>query len=201
MKLYILDETFELDNNIDSIEKIFDSIRDAVEDTEYNFSYIIADGEEVHNDFEIYIEDNIRTINEIKIVMLTMKEIVRENLVTINDYVERVTPLIKDLSNKFYEDPTSEDWTQLSELLEAISFIFDTLESIDSMSNLNEIISNYETWNEYVKEVKSLNEILRDLNSYINNKETVLIGNLLSNQTIPVFENMKQKLVSLLKVK
>lgn len=194
MKLYILDKTFELDGDAESVEKIFDHIRDAIADTEYNFSHIIVDGEEIHNDFEIYIEDNIKNIDEIKVVMLTVKEIVRENLLTIDEYIKRATPLINDLSDKFYREPTSEDWTQLSELLGAISFIFETLESIDSMNNLNEIVSNYEVWNEYAREVKSLNEILIDLNSAIENKDTVLIGDLLSYEIIPVFENMKEKL-------
>ena len=94
MKLFILDEVFELENKVKSVEEIFDYIKQALEETEYHFSYMIIDGEEIHDEFELYIEDNIRFIEEIKVIMLTTKDIVKDNLLTISEYVERAIPII-----------------------------------------------------------------------------------------------------------
>lgn len=199
MKLFILEETFELENNIGSVEKIFDYIKQALDETEYNFSYMIIDGEEIYDEFEIYLEDNIKFIEEVKVIMLTTKEVVRDNLITIYEYVGGGIPLISSLADKFYREPEKDDWNQLGELFEGIGFIFHTLESVDSMENLNEIVSNYEVWNEYVSEVKSLNEVINELNSAVENKDTVLIGDLLSYEIVPVLEKMKEKLHVLVK--
>lgn len=194
MKLYILKETFELDNKKESIEQIFDYIKQAIEETEYNFSYMIVDGEEVHDEFEIYLEDNIKSIDDIKVVMLTMKEMIADSLQTIHEYVEGSIPIINDLGDGFYKQPNSEDWEQIKDLFEGIGFIFDTLQNIDNMKNLNEVVTSYEVWNEYAVEVKSLAGILNELNSAMENGNTALIGDLLSNKIVPVFEKMRTKL-------
>lgn len=199
MKLFILDETFELENNIGSVEEIFDYIKQALEETEYNFSYMIVDGEEIHDEFEIYLEDNIKFIEEVKIVMLTTKDMVRDNLLTIYEYVGGAIPIINSLADKFYREPSVDDWNQISGLFEGIGFIFHTLESVDSMGNLNEIVPDYEVWNEYVKEVKSLEDILKELEAGIKNSDTVLTGDLLSYEIVPIFEKMKEKLDTLVK--
>lgn len=199
MKLFILEETFELENKIGSIEEIFDYIKQALDETEYNFSYMIVDGEEVYDEFEIYLEDKIKDIDEIKVVMLSTKDMVRENLITIDNYVERAIPIITSLSSKFHKQPDSDDWDQINGLLEGIGFIFHTLESVDCMENLNEIVSDHKVWNEYVKEVKSLEDTLKELESSMKNNDTALIGDLLSKDIVPTFEKMKEKLGALVK--
>lgn len=194
MKLYILDETFELENKMESIETIFDYIKQALDETEYNFSYMIVDGEEIHDEFEFYLEDNIKFIEEVKVIMLSTKDMIKDNLSTIDEYLERAIPIINNLADKFYREPNVEDWDQIGDLTEGIGFIFHSLESIDSMENLNDILPNYQVWNEYVREAKSISEVLEELNSAMENGDTVLVGDLLSYEIVPVFENMKEKL-------
>lgn len=194
MKVFILDKEFELENKIESVEKIFDRIKDVLEETEYNFSYFIADGEEIHNEFEIYLEDNIKSISELRVVMLSTKDIVLENLVTIDEYLDRAIPIINDLADSFNRGADADDWNHISELFEGIGFILYTLESIDTMQNTDEIVSNYSVWNEYVSEVKSLEEMLKKLNTAVEDKNETLISELLTLQIIPAFKGMKEKL-------
>ena len=197
MKLFILDKTFELENKIESVETIFDNIKQALEETEYNFSYMIVDGEEVHNEFELYLEDNIKSVDEVKVVMLSTKEVIRENLVTIDEYVESAIPIISNLADRFHKGSDSDDWDQISELFEGIGFIFYTLESIDTMENTDEIVPNYSAWNGYVSEVRTLEEILKELNIAVENKDEVSISELLTSKVVPIFEKIKVKLESL----
>lgn len=194
MKFLILDKTFELENNIESVEEIFDCIKEALEETEYNFSYLIIDGEEIHNDFEIYLEDNIKSIGEVKAVMLSTKELTRANLINIDEYIERAIPIITKLADEFYKYVDSDDWNQVNELLEVIDFIFHTFESIDNMENLNEIVSDYKVWNEYANEVKSIEDVVKSLNSGLENNDKELVGKLLSSKVVPIFRNMKMKM-------
>ncbi len=163
MKLYILEEEFDLDNNIESIEEIFDYIKQALEETDYNFSYMRIDGEDIYDEFEIFLEDNIKSIKKVETIMLTTKEIIINNLLTINEYVEGAVPIINSLANNFYEKPESGDWKQLTQLTEGIGFILHTFENINTMENLNEIIDNYKVWNNYSKQVKLLDETVKKL--------------------------------------
>lgn len=199
MKLFILEETFELENKTESVEEIFNYIKQALDETDYNFSYMIVDGEEIYDEFEFYLEDNIKFIEEVKVVMLSTKDLILDNLLTIHDYLDGAIPILDKLSDSFYKEPTSEDWQLLNDLFEGIGFIFHTLYSIDEMENLNEILPNYEIWNEYVDETKSLDDVLKELESGMNNGDTVLIGDLLSYEIAHRFEKMKEKLESLVK--
>ena len=194
MKFLILDKTFELENNIESVEEIFDCIKEALEETEYNFSYLIIDGEEIHNDFELYLEDNIKSIGEVKAVMISTKNLIRANLINIDEYIERAIPIITKLADRFYKDVDSDDWSQVSELLEVIGFILHTFEGIDNMDNLNEIVSDYKVWNEYANEVKSIEYIVKSLNSSLEKNDKELVGKLLSSKVVPIFKNMNMKL-------
>ncbi len=167
MKLFILDETFELENKIESVETIF---------------------------------DNIKSVDEVKVVMLSTKAVIRENLVTIDEYVERAIPTMNNLADRFQKGADLDDWDHISELFEGIGFIFYTLESIDTMGNLDEIVPNYSAWNGYVLEVKSLEEVLKELNIAVENKDETSISELLTSKVVPVFEKIKRKLESLVSI-
>lgn len=199
MKLYILEEEFDLDNNIESIEEIFDYIKQALEETDYNFSYMRIDGEDIYDEFEIFLEDNIKSIKKVETIMLTTKEIIINNLLTINEYVEGAVPIINSLANNFYEKPESGDWKQLTQLTEGIGFILHTFENINTMENLNEIIDNYKVWNNYSKQVKLLDETVKKLTLATENKDNTLISKLLTNEIIPIFKKIKEKLDILVK--
>lgn len=199
MKLYILEEEFDLDNNIESIEEIFDYIKQALEETDYNFSYMRIDGEDIYDEFEIFLEDNIKSIKKVETIMLTTKEIIINNLLTINEYVEGAVPIINSLANNFYEKPESGDWKQLTQLTEGIGFILHTFENINTMENLNEIIDNYKVWNNYSKQVKLLDETVKKLTLATENKDNILISKLLTNEIIPIFKKIKEKLDILVK--
>lgn len=201
MKLFILEEEFTLPKEISSIEVIFEYIKQALEETENNFSHMIIDDVEVYDEFEIYIEDNIGDIEKVEVVMLTLKEMIVDNLSTIEAYVRGAVPIIKDLSNRFKKGPGEKELVEVSELIEGIGFIFHTVSNIDSVENLNEMISDYQIWNKYVREVKSLEKILENLELGIKNTDNNLVADMLLQEIVPIFENIEEKLRVLLDIK
>ena len=198
MKLYILNETFELGNTEESIEQVFEYIRQAIEETEYNFSYMIVDGEEIYDEFEIYLEDNLKSIKEVKVAMLTNKEIVTDNLYNINNYLKSAIPIMNDLSNNFYKEPSAENWKQASNLMEEISYIIYIRESIDDMGGLSELVSNYYAWNDYTIQVGKLNCVPEEFRLALENVDTDKIGDMISSKVVTAFEKMHTKLEALL---
>lgn len=198
MKLYILDETFELGNTQESIEQVFEYIKQAIEETEFNFSYMIVDGEEIYDEFEMYLEENLDTIHEVKIQMLTNKEIVTDNLNDINNYVKAVLPMMKTLSDNFYNEPDAENFEQASNLIEEVTYIKYIRESIDDMGSLSELVCNYYAWNDYTVQVGKLNNVAEQFRIALENVDTDKIGDIISSQIAPAFEIMHDKLETLL---
>ena len=198
MKLYILNETFELGNTEESIEQVFEYIRQAIEETEYNFSYMIVDGEEVDDEFEIYLEDNLNSIKEVKIVMMTNKEIVEVSLCNINNFLKSVIPVMKTLSDNFYKDPSAEDWELASNLVEEVRYIIYIRESMDDTGSLSALISNYYAWNDYKTQVSTLNNITEEFRLALEQVDTDKIGDMIASEIIPAFEKMNIQLDVLL---
>lgn len=194
MKVFILDETFELENKLESVEEVFDYIKQALDETEYNFNYMIVDGAEVHNEFEIFLEENIENIKEITIVMKTTEEVVKDSFNKISVYLEQVAPIIGKLAHNFRVQPEESDLQFLKELFEGIEFIFQTRESIDYIENSNEIISDQITWNDYIKYVKALNVLVQELKQSVASNNMNQLSESLSNKLIPLFKDMKIKL-------
>ena len=198
MKLYILNETFELGNTEESIEQVFEYIRQAIEETEYNFSYMIVDGEEVDDEFEIYREDNLNSIKEVKIVMMTNKEIVEVSLCNINNFLKSVIPVMKTLSDNFYKEPSAEDWELASNLVEEVRYIIYIRESMDDTGSLSALISNYYAWNDYKTQVSTLNNITEEFRLALEQVDTDKIGDMIASEIIPAFEKMNIQLDVLL---
>lgn len=198
MKLFILNETFELGNTEESIEQVFEYIRQAIDETEYNFSYMVIDGEEIYDEFEIYIEENLKSIKEIKVKMLTNKEITTDNLENINNYLKAVIPMMETLSDNFYNKPDAKNWEQASNLVEEVRYIRYIRETIDDMGSLSELVSNYYAWNEFATQVGKLNIIPEQYRLALENVDTEKIGDIISTQIKPAFEIMHDKLEVLL---
>ncbi|KNF09642.1 hypothetical protein CLPU_2c00930 [Gottschalkia purinilytica] len=197
MRLYILDKEFEINNDRNAFIQIANIVEDVTKGTEYKFGHMIIDGEIIYN-YQEYIEDNIKKIEEIKIATRTMKELVKEILISINEYVSRAIPEINKLSSEFYRETSEESWTKLSQLFEGVNFMVESFKSIEDVGNLNDIISDYEIWNEYVKEIYSLNEVITKIKILMESNDVTSIGDILSHEIVTIFENMKEKLEKLI---
>ena len=161
------------------------------------FSHLIIDGLEVYNDFYDYFLDNIKNIQEVKVVTRTVKEAFEEILLSTIDYLERAIPEIEVLSNEFYKTPSRESWGKLGDLIEGIKWIMDTFMIIDSDFDLKNIVNSYEDWNIYAKDIYELSELLKEFEEILENNDFVSTADILSYEIIPLFNNMKEKLEKL----
>ncbi len=199
MKVHILDKTLEYENNIDTIDTIFDEINNIVKNSSKILSYLIVDGIEVYEDFYDYFLDNIKAIEEVKVIALTYEELVNDILISAIKYIRKAQENIEELSNSFYKSPDKESWEDLSDLLGGVSWIINTFASIDKDPRLKEIVLSYESWNLYAQEVFSLQDLLGDFEESLVNNDNVTIADILLYEILPIFEEMEQKLFKLVK--
>lgn len=198
LKIYIEQEIIELDNNRYEIDSILNIIDKKVKESHKVFNFIKIDEVEIYNDYREYFLDNIRNIEKVEVFLVTYKELVRDILISTYDYINRTPDIIESLSDRFYKTPDRDAWSSLNDLLGGISFILNSFNSIDGDRRLKDVIENYEIWNLYAKEVYSLKEILPDFEEALSIEDNITIGDILSYEIVPIFNNIKDKLLKLL---
>ncbi|HSH35688.1 hypothetical protein [Schnuerera sp.] len=198
MKIHILDKILEYENNKNILDTMFNEINDTVRDTNLIFSHLIIDGLEIYDDFYDYFLDNIRNIEKVIVVTKTIKRMSEEILLSTVDYLERAIPEIEILSNEFYKTPSKESWSKLMDLIEGIKWIMDTFAAIDSNEQLKTIVNDYEEWNIYAKDIYELQELLVEFEEILQNSDFVSTADILSYEIIPLFKDMKVKLLKLI---
>lgn len=198
MIIHILDKTLEYENKKDILDTMFKEINDIVSGTNLIFSHLIIDDLEVYDDFYDYFLDNIGNIEEVIVVTKTIKKMSEEILLSTIDYLERAIPEIEILSNEFYKTPSRESWKKLMDLIEGIKWIMDTFAAIDYNEQLKNIVNSYEEWNIYAKYIYELNELIIEFEEVLENSDFVSTADILSYEIIPLFNNMKEKLLKLI---
>lgn len=194
MNICILDKVLSFKNDPEIIEQIFDSINEEIQKEDLQFSHLIIDGEEIYENFDSYIIGNIENIVKIEVVAISLAQMVKESIISTEQYAKNAIPIISKLSEEFYQKPKEGTWSQLTDLFEGIQWIIQSITQINSIESSNDIVSNYGVWSEYVQEMSKLNYILSELESAILNNDNILIGDMLMYEIIPVFENMVEKL-------
>lgn len=194
MYIHIKEYVFEFKNDSKSIGKLFNNINEHLHEEELHFSYLVIDGEEIYENFDRYMIENIKNINKIEVVALTLLEMVNESILSIEQYAKNAIPIINKIAEEFYQKPKDDTWSQLTDLFEGVQWIIQSLVQINSIENSNDIVSDYEIWNEYVQEVTKFSEVIPELENAVLNNDNVLIGDMLLYEVVPVFKTMVEKL-------
>lgn len=200
LKIYIEDQVLESRNDIKEIDNIFSEIDNIINKSSKILSYMIIDNFEVYQDFYDYFLENIRVIQEVKVIALTYKELVHDILISAFEYIKRVPEKIEELANKFYKNSERQTWNDLNDLLGGITWIINTFFSIDQDKRLKDVVSNYKSWNLYAKEIFALKEILPDLEIALENNDNVTIADILLYEILPIFNEIGERLLELVKM-
>lgn len=200
MKIHIENKILEFENSAKEIDNILSEIDNIINQSSRILSHMIIDGFEVYHDFYDYFLDNIKVIEEVKIITLTYKELIQDILVSTVEYIGRIPENIEELSNNFYKNPNGQSWEGLNDLLGGISWIINTFSSIDQDKRLNDVVSSYESWNLYAKEIFSLQEILTDFDEALENNDNITIADILLYEILPIFNKMEERLLELVKM-
>ena len=197
MKIHILDKVLEYENNKDILDDIFNEINSIISDKNLVFSHLTIDGIDIYEDHYDYFLDNIKLIEEVKVVAKTVKEISQEIILSTIDYIERAMPEIEILADEFYKQPSRESWQRLTELIGGIKWIIDSFVIIDNNPELKDIVNGYEEWNLYAKDIHEFRELMGEFEEILGNNDLVSIADILSYEIVPLFKGMQEKLEKL----
>ncbi|PAD83195.1 hypothetical protein CHH57_10980, partial [Niallia circulans] len=137
-----------------------------------------------YSDFEEQIMEQINTIEKIELVTKTIDEFINDLTVSLNQYSNRAIPIIKQLTEQFYQSPTEEAWGLLQDLLEGLNWVYSTIKSMGN-TELNE-------YKENLLNVANHFEVeLPNLLDAIENHDYILIGDIISYEILPQFESIE----------
>lgn len=184
MYVQLLEKEFSVDNNEQGIQQLIDTINETLVEKNVYFSHMVVDGEEVFDDPAEYIFNNIEKVQQIYIKVKTIKQFVNNVMVSLNTYTERAIPEIQRLVDQFYQNPSSESWATLEQLLEGIEWIYQTIKNIDRANK-----TQYK-WGEYLKVAATFEVELPNLMDAIENKDTILIADIIQYEILPQFQKV-----------
>ncbi|MBP1925714.1 methionine synthase II (cobalamin-independent) [Sedimentibacter acidaminivorans] len=194
MYIQIQNKILEFENKLEITQQILNSIDELLKKENLQFSHLIIDGEVIYDDFYNYINENIKNIEKVEVVVLTLDEMIKEMILSSYNYVKNAIPIINKLAEKFYQRPSENTWSELSDLFEGIQWIMESQTQINSINNLDTVVNDYDIWNEYVQEISKLHNIIPELENAILGKDNILIGDITLYEIVPVFEAMLKKL-------
>lgn len=200
MRLIINKKNIEFENDIREVKPLLAVIIQVLEEDKLDLSHLVVDGVAVYQDYEDYLSGQIEIITEIEVITLELKPLIEEILNSANDYISNARGLLKPLAEAYYQSPGTDDWKRLAELFEGLGWLLDTMNRIDQIDQLHLYILNYDIWNEYVQTLKGLNTQIAELEQAMLNKDSVLIGDLILYEILPIFETAEEKLRFLVSV-
>lgn len=194
MKIYVLNKVLEYENNKESINIILEKLKKIVEKSNCVLSHLEIDGQDVYDDFYKYFSNNIDDIKEVKVVTKTIRDLEKGMLQEVGEYFEEIIPEVEELSYEFFKGPTRKTFIKLIELFEKIKWIIDIFDLIDSSDEIEYIVDSYEVWNLYARDIYSLQEIVEDFRGVFAEDELIFIPEILCDEIVPLFRDMKDKL-------
>lgn len=187
MKLTFFEQTIEVENTMAKVDQAFASVNEKLAEGEYVFSHLIIDGEPFYDEFEEYIAENVNSIQKIEVVVKTTKEMVNEILLSTENYLQGALPEIEKLVDEFYNNPTEQTWVKYEQLLEGIHWIVSAISAVDQTKH------EIENWNEYLTKVASLEQEFQGLTEAMENKDYVLIADIIQYEITPILEAIKNE--------
>ncbi len=185
MKIELLNETFKMENNEESVSKLFERINSILEDGQYAFDCMEINGNIVYENHYDYIMSNLSDIKELKVGIISTDELVKNILASVVQYIQGAVPEIGSLSDEFYRGPESGTWVKLQQLIEGVEWINS---GTGVMANSTESFAGLY---EYLKVIGEMKDKLAELVEAVKSSDMVLIGDLLSYEVIPMLESIK----------
>lgn len=199
MKIYVLDKEYEFENSEKDLRDIFDTIKKESNKSGYYFAYIVVDGVDIHYNFKDFIEKNIKSIDKIRVVSMTFREMVSSSILSIREYIEEELLYIPSIAAGLKRGASEGTLKELDELLEGIGWIIEYFQRVDSTQNLNHVIADYYTWNEYALDVYRLGELIDGIEDAVAEEDDLKLARLIETDIMQIFRSMLDKLGKLCK--
>lgn len=183
MIITILDQSISYPNDISSIESSLNKIEEILKGNEVYLELMEIDGVEVFEGFQEYMIEHIQEIQEVNVKVQTLKQLLDESVLTMQQYLEGALPEVTKLADEFYQGATKESWDKLTQLFEGLSWVTQNIEVIQTKNQ-------YHNSTAYIDISKSLQEELSNLEDALKNGDLVLTGDILKYEIVSILNQL-----------
>ncbi|MGG0669489.1 hypothetical protein ABE073_13235 [Lederbergia citrisecunda] len=185
MKLIIGEQHIEY-KEMPSADEVIERINESLTEGHY-FSHFIADGEEVYDEHEEYLERKLDVIGELEVVIRTEKEFMNDVLLSAEEYLKRAIPEVNVLADDFKRVPSSDSWARFDMLLGGVEWLNDMLKVV---CNSKVRPSN---WEMYQQMTSNMQAELSKLGKAVEKKNNGQISAIIKNDLLPIFERLEKE--------
>jgi len=185
MILKINEKTWEL--NLPSPNDVLEKINSEANDHHF-FSHFIADGKEIYEDTELYLEDHLHSINELEVVLKSVKEFINDILLSAGEYIQRAKPELPSLVEEFYHHADKTTWDRFIDFLEGLVWLNQMIATIDGTKQ------QPKNWDQYLNIAAALKEHLESLQEALENQDEVLVADTIQYELLPLLEELEKEI-------
>lgn len=189
MQIKILDKVFECDNQVAAVERVFEQINQMLADSNHHLSCLEINGIKVYQDYDKYIISNLENVNTVVVITKTLKELLADAIISMQDYLVRAVPEIEAMVDEFYRGANQDTWSNFSQLLDGLQFIIDTLNVVskhqDLYYNVEQLISVQQN---LLRQIVMLQEAMES-------QDRVWLNDVLLYEIIPSFQALNKEIV------
>lgn len=199
MNVIVLDKTLNYENEIEEVDGLLKEINEIVEQSNQVFSHLVIDGKAVYENHGDFIEGNIGNVEEIQVMTLSKEAFVKEIMISKKEYIHRAMPEMDKLANDFYVSPVASSWQGVNDLTGGLLWIIESYVLLTQNKKLKDTIENEEAWKEYQKSVEGLSTAVPDLEEAMNNKDHILVGDIISYELTESLASLEEKVEIIIK--
>lgn len=167
-----------------SVEDVIGRINEELTEG-YYFSHFIADGMEVYDEHEEYLESRLGQIKVLEVVIKNEKQFMNDVLLSAEEYVHRAMPEIEVLVEEFQAGPTADTWGNFELLLGGASWLIDMLEL---MEKSNERPSN---WTQFEQQAAIMQQEVKKLLTAVDQNNHKQIAEVIQQGLLPVCKELE----------
>ncbi len=197
MQLWIGNTMTEFENSETGLEMLLRAIEEAENSSGLILSHLLVDEVAIYDDYWDYLETNLENIRKVQAELKPISELMREILQSTTLYLERSLPALEKLAESFYSEVNTDTWQDLSEFLEGLQWLVQSIEMMDEVSGLADIVADYEQWNRYSKAVRELQPIVTELDEPLQHEDYVSVGDVLLYEVVPLMQELLQNIPSI----
>lgn len=149
------------------VSEIFKTIRWELNKKNRVISSILADGQEVFNDIETYVEKR-PDLREILVRSATREELARENMDLAAHHLESIAAHLPVIGKDFRSGVSPQGWEDFEGVVQSLIFIEKVIVDIFSTLKAADKKVLTEKWGNVVTEYQKLNPMMKDLEEYLD---------------------------------
>lgn len=190
IKVEMLDRVFQYDSSGKGAEDIIQSVADITAQSGLILDCMDIDGNRIYMGYGEYISENIGSIKDIIVRLVTEDEFVKDIIQTTYSYIQGALPEVQPIIDSLYtgnKDASHID--SLGDLTEGISWIFSVNREIIEKYPGNKFLSSLLELN-YEENIQRLEEAFNELKAAIMNMDYILIADILNYEITDIFNNI-----------